>query len=350
MVALHYIGSKKSLIDFIDSTIRKRTTIKNKIVCDLFSGTSIVSLYFKEHDAKKVISNDIQYYSYCMAKALLVNKEHLKFDKILTINKDNIQEISSIINSLKPKVGFITNNYSPDSFYKCGIERKYFTVENAKKIDSAMEYIHSLKNTITEDEFCYLIASLIESVDKVSNIASVYGAFLKSFKKNATNEFIFRPIPLSTNKPDFIHKVYNEDSNDLIKKINCDILYLDPPYNRRQYCSNYHILETIATNIQGVPQGITGMITTDDKKSKYCKKSTIEDVFVDLINNANTKNIFISYNDEGFLSKEQIIQVLNKNFENCGIEEKIYKRFKADSRKYKDDTVKEFIFWGENKK
>lgn len=347
---MHYIGSKKNLIGFIDSTIKKRTSIKNKTVCDLFSGTGIVSLYFKENDAKKVISNDIQYYSYCMTKALLVNKDFLKFNKILNTNKNSIKEISLIINSLKPKSGFITNNYSPESFSTCGIERKYFTIENAKKIDSSMEYIHSLKGSISEDEYCYLVASLIESVDKVSNIASVYGAFLKSFKKNATNEFLFRPIPISTNKSNFTHEAYNIDSNDLIKKINCDILYLDPPYNRRQYCSNYHILETIATNIQGIPKGITGIITDDDKKSKYCRKSTIEDVFVELINNANTNSIFISYNDEGFLSKEQIIQVLNRNFKDCGIDEKVYKRFKADSRKYKDDTVKEFIFWGKTKK
>ncbi len=113
-----------------------------------------------------------------------------------------------------------------------------------------------------------MLASLIESADKVANTASVYSAFLKHIKKSASKKLILKGAKFTKN--DKSHKVFNEDSNELIKKISGDILYLDPPYNHRQYSANYHLLNTISLYKPFIPKGETGL--PHYNRSKYCKK------------------------------------------------------------------------------
>ena len=98
------------------------------------------------------------------------------------------------------------------------------------------------RGLIVDDEYYFLIASLIESIDKYANTASVYGAFLKRLKKTANNDLILKPAELIVNNQE--HTVFNEDANKVVNKIDGDIVYLDPPYNHRQYASNYHLLKT----------------------------------------------------------------------------------------------------------
>ena len=116
-------------------------------------------------------------------------------------------------------------------------KRNYFTDKNGRKIDAIRVKIKEWKNDsrITENQYYHLLASLLESVDKVANVASVYGAFLKKIKKSASNEIKLKSIqPISNNKKCI---VYNKDANELIKNISGDILYLDPPYNCLLYTS-----------------------------------------------------------------------------------------------------------------
>ena len=107
-------------------------------------------------------------------------------------------------------------------------------------------------------------------------------------------------------------KVYNEDINELINKIHGDVLYLDPPYNARQYCTNYHILETIARYDNPEIKGKTGLRNYDTQKSKYCSKRTVKSEFEDLIKKANFKYIFLSYNNEGLMSVDVIKDIMSK--------------------------------------
>ena len=120
--------------------------------------------------------------------------------------------------------------------------RQYFSDENGMRYDAIRQKIESWKkeNIISDDEYYFLITSLIESIDKYANTASVYGAFLKKLKKTAQNNLILKPAELIINAQE--HKVYNEDINEISGKVMGDILYLDPPYNHRQYATNYHIL------------------------------------------------------------------------------------------------------------
>jgi len=146
--------------------------------------------------------------------------------------------------------------------------------------------------------YYFLLASLLESADKVANTASVYGAFLKHFKKSAQKDLVLTSAKFEKNCN--THQVFNEDSNQLIKKIRGDILYLDPPYNQRQYGANYHLLNTIALYDDFETKGKTSM--RDYQRSNYCKKSEVKNNFEDLVKSADFKYIFLSYNNEGLMS------------------------------------------------
>ena len=224
-----------------------------------------------------------------------------------------------------------------------GSERQYFSDENGKKIDSIRVQIEEWKNThyIDEDTYYFLLATLLENADKVANTASVYGAFLKNLKRSALKPLSLEPALFEINCND--HQVYQMDANQLIKNISGDILYLDPPYNARQYGANYHMLNTIALYDNFTPKGKTGL--REYNRSKYCSKSEVASAFEALIKDANFKYVFLSYNNEGLMSVEQVREI----FERYGKYDLIqteYQRFKADkteNRNHKADSTFEYL-------
>jgi len=149
---------------------------------------------------------------------------------------------------------------------------------------------------ITEDEYFFLITSLLEAIDKVANTASVYGAFLKKLKKSAEKQLELKPAKYHLN--DHGHIVTNEDVGLLVKNTKHDVVYLDPPYNHRQYSGNYHILETIARYDSPEIHGKTGMRDCREQKSDYCSRTNVKKSYTELVDSIDAKYIFLSYNDE----------------------------------------------------
>ena len=188
----------------------------------------------------------------------------------------------------------------------------YLTPENAKRIDYIRTTIEKWKkeNLIKENEYFYLLATLIEGVPFVSNITGTYGAYLKDWDKRAFKKFEMIRLNVVNNNEE--NECYREDANELIKKVSGDILYIDPPYNSRQYLPNYHLLETIARYDEPKINGKTGIRTYTEEKSNYCIKSKVYDELEELIKNAKFKHIIMSYNQEGLLKKEEIEQILKK--------------------------------------
>ncbi len=327
---MNYIGSKLKLCqNFLPKTIKSvcGDNLSEKNFCDLFAGTGIVGRTFKT-SVKKVISNDIEYYSFVLNKNYIENHRPIQNAKTL------IEELN--LNSSNFE-GFIFKNYCLGG----NGERQYFSDENGKKIDSIRTKIEEWKNSgkIEDNEYFFLLASLLESADKVANTASVYGAYLKNLKKSAQKQMILEPANFEIN--DNEHQVFNMDANVLIKQISGDILYLDPPYNSRQYGANYHLLNTIAEYKPFVPKGKTGL--RQYKKSKYCSALTVKEEFENLIKEANFKYIFLSYNNEGLMSTDDVKNIMQK-YGHYDLAQTEYQRFKADSERFnKADSTVEYL-------
>lgn len=326
---MNYIGSKFTLSSFLEESIKETLKENNSkplsenIFCDLFTGTAAVSKIFK-NQVNKIIANDKEYYSFILAKNYIGNNKILK----------RKNQLIDLLNNLKPVKSKIFINYAPSG----GNERQYFSDYNAMKIDAIRLKIEEWKNNqfINDNEYFFLLASLLESADKVANTASVYGAFLKHIKKSAQKEIILKPAEFDCGNTKSL--IFKEDANNLITKIKGDILYLDPPYNSREYGANYHLLNTIALYDDFTPKGKTGL--REYKKSNWCKKDKVYRELENLIKNADFKFIFLSYNDEGLLSLKQIKEI----FESQGkysLKNKTYKRFKADNNRFnkKDETT-----------
>lgn len=312
---MNYIGSKHSILDFLQTTIKEITKYENGenyIFADLFAGTGVVGSYYKSIGFK-VYSNDIQYYSYSIAKHYIENDDN-------SIGR----ELFDYFNSLNPIEGFVYNNYCMGS----GSNRNYFTDENGKKCDAIRTELEKMYKSkeIDENSYFFYLGSLVNSIDKYANTASVYGAFLKHIKKSAQKKFVLEPLKI-VNGPK--GKVFNDNANNLINKISGDILYLDPPYNARQYYSNYHVLESIAKYDNPKLSGLTGLREAGIQKSEYSSKVKVRNAFEHLISNAKFKYIFLSYNNEGLMTLGDIKNIMSKYGE-YSVFSRINKRFKSD--------------------
>ncbi len=237
---MRFIGNKTNLLNDIQKVIKENCDGSEKVFCDLFSGTSSVARFFKMNT--KIISNDMLYFSYVLQKATIQNNQIPEFKKVKIAL--NIKDVFDYLENapIDIKDGFVYSNYSPHE--KC--ERMYLTTENAQRIDFIRTTIEQWKNEelINENEYYYLLASLLEGIPFVSNITGTYGAYLKEWDRRALKKFELIRLNVIDNNCD--NECYNTDSNKLIEQISGDILYLDPPYNERQYLPNYHLLETIA--------------------------------------------------------------------------------------------------------
>lgn len=330
METLNYIGSKKTLFNNILEVCQNNIKdMNNKNFADLFSGTGTIGYNMNKY-CKKIIANDLEYYSYVINYALLKCKYSDKIKNII-IDMNNLKLIDD---------GLIYKNFSENE----NCERMFFSNDNAKKCDSIRTYLNTLFNekNINYDEFMFLLASLIVSIDKVANTSSVYGAYLKKYKKSSLNKLIIKPIHTET-KNNINNDVYNEKMEDLIIGKKYDIVYLDPPYNHRQYSGNYSPLNYIAQydkNIELI--GKTGLIKNYNK-SIFCSKTKIKDGFIKMIDNINCEYLILSYNNEGLLCFEDLKNILlNKG--DIILYKINYNKFKAQTN-VKEKTVTEYIWF-----
>lgn len=333
---MRYIGGKKKILPFLAQAVCEM--VQNaETFCDLFSGTGCVGEFFKRK--YRVLSNDLMYFSF------LINYASVELNRVPEFQNLGFEPVS-YLNKMFEKLpdkfsgGFFEREYSESA------GRMYYSLNNAKRIDFARSQIEEWKreDKINTSEYFYLLACLVSSVPFVSNISGTFGAYNKFWDKRAKKDFVIRKTEIFDNKKE--NKCFNKDANELIKELEGDILYLDPPYNTRQYISNYHILETLAKWDNPEIVGKTGLrANQNEQKSLYCKKQSAPEVLKELIENARFKHIFLSYNTEGIISAEKIEEIFSgyKNFKKIEIP---YKTFKSNSGT-KDRELKELIFYAE---
>lgn len=267
-----YIGNKNKILNWIIKLINEHTN--GNSFFDVFAGTGVVSkgLMFK-YD--RLILNDFLYSNEIIYKAFFESSKYS-----ITLLKKIKKEFNSI-NSNSLEENYFSDNYGG----------KYFSKNDSKKIGYIREEIE-LNQSLNQKEKTILIASLIYSVDKISNTVGHYDAFRSNHLPE--DKFYFDLVnPIDTKNKEI--EIYREDANKLSKKIKCDVAFVDPPYNSRQYSRFYHLLENLVTWKKPTLSGKAKKPPVENV-SQYSKIAA-PIVFDDLINSINSKYIVVTYNN-----------------------------------------------------
>ena len=321
-----YTGSKYKLVDWIDTLIAENCV--GSSFCDIFAGTGVVAA--KELGRfDKIIINDFLHSNNVIYNAFFLNMPY---------NMNKLQDLIDTWSSVSVsdmESSFMFENYSD----------KYFSANDTKILGYIRKKIEEVKYILNYKEYCILLASLIYSADKIANTVGHYDAYIKG--KPIEDKFKFMFVgPYDTSDKDI--EIYKEDSNILAKKIECDIVYIDPPYNSRQYSRFYHILETLTKGNSPVLIG-EALKPPAENMSEYCRSSARR-VFADLIENLKCRYIVVSYNNtynsksnssRNKMEFEDIIKPLEKKG-NLMTFEKKHQAFNAGKTEFNDH--KEFVF------
>lgn len=333
---MRFIGNKENLLENLQQVVSK-TGITNGTFCDFFAGTANVGRFFKEKGFR-IVSSDLLYFSYVLQQAYIKNNHTPSFETLLkkikiienSLFATPLDSVLSYLDSVPDIKGFIYENYTIEGTKNSNYKRKYFTPENGMRIDAIRTTIEKWKKRklINENEYFVLLACLIETVPFYANISGVYAAFLKNYDPRAIKRIKLRPIKIYKSTQD--HEVYNKNSKELLPQIKFDILYLDPPYNNRQYAPNYHLLETIAKYDNPEIRGVTGMRDYSNQKSDFCVKNKAVEALETIADKGQYKYLLLSYNSEGIMPQEEITKVLKK-YGDLELIEIDYRRFKSNS-------------------
>lgn len=331
---LTYIGNKRALLSFIGEGVKfaKNELGKDKLSCaDLFSGSGIVARYLKQH-ASFLVANDLELYSRVVNECYLCNIDDEFKAHIKAANRAFLKRVNA---NLTPN--FITELYAPkdESAIKPN-ERAFYTRKNAIFIDTARNLIDELPCEMRK----FFIAPLLYEASNRANTSGVFKGFYKNKQgvgqfggeaqnalKRITGDITLKP-PVFSN---FIvpYEIYQSDANALAQDLGMlDLIYLDPPYNQHPYSSNYFMLNLIAKNERPAEISAVSGIAKDWNRSVYNQKANAAAAFFDLIARLKARIVLISFNSEGFISKEQFEQNLAK-FGSVKIIEQKYNTFRA---------------------
>lgn len=312
---MRFIGSKERLVSTIGKVLRNHFE-EGSLVGDLFCGTATVSAFLKQN-GYRVIANDNLFFCTVIARAVLLISEEPKFSGLESLTSTRTKLLFSVyddvleyLNNLPPIKGFIYNNYSQEGTKGQENERNYFTGENAGRIDAVRSQIEDWyeDDAITYDEKCLLLTNLLDATVSVSNTAGTYGFFLKHLEPRALKELTLRRSRITTGRTD--HLIFNRDANELAQEVTLDVAYLDPPYNWRQYAAYYHILETIARYDSPKVFGKSGLRPWSEQRSRYSYRKDAYNALAEIVNKINARAILLSYNADGLVTHEEIMNIL----------------------------------------
>lgn len=305
-MTFRYIGSKARLAEHLAEFIGSPPAPQCRFV-DAFCGTGAVS-EVAAGLGWPVWLNDHLTSAGIVAASRLISKGEVYFKPL-----GGHAKAIKYLNALPPINGYIWREYSPASKKAAGIERRYFTQENAGRIDAVRSQIRQWKDSgyLADVEEQLLIAELLSATNRVANIAGTYGCFLSTWTRQSESALTLHPSKLKAKKTELI--VTNEDVANLTVQPD-DLVYLDPPYTKRQYASYYHILETISLGDEPVVEGVAGLRPWKDKASDYCYKTRALQALANLITKLNAKRILLSYSAEGHVP----IEALHNELERIG--------------------------------
>ncbi|HJQ10245.1 MAG TPA: DNA adenine methylase [Gemmatimonadaceae bacterium] len=337
---MRYIGNKTRLLPFILRTLHKEG-ISAGIVHDAFAGTASVG---RELKAKgwQVHSSDLLMSSYVFQRAYVVA------DSV----DSSLAELATELASVAPSEGFVSRHFSPAGG-SASAGRMYFTPENAARIDAAREELERWRKAraLGDDAYYLLLAGIIEGADRVANTAGVYASYMKRWQPNARRPFSISIEQPVRGKP---AAAYVMDATEAAREIGeIDLIYIDPPYNSRQYVAYYHIPEILARGwSDGEPgiRGKVGLLAGDEGRSQWSHGRRVQKLFTGLLGATGARHALVSFNSEGHLEPEILEDLLAKAAVDGQVSHfsQRYRRYRADSnhegRQYHGDFAQEHLY------
>ena len=358
---MRYIGNKTRLLPFIERTI-SRLGITAGIAHDAFAGTASVGRALKTA-GWRVVSSDLMTYSWVLQRAYVVASRVPSFAKLARADKALRRRLSTSsrmsaerrlaavgehLAQLPPERGFISAHFSPLG------GRMYFTEENAGRIDAVRRTLHEWRaeGFLDDNGFYLLLAALIEGADRIANTAGVYAAYIKTWQSNARRPLAIEPVvPI----PGTGSSAHRGDAAAVAREAGpVDLLYLDPPYNARQYSGYYHVPEVIARGwFDGEPvlRGKTGLLRDPETKSEWCSPGRVGRALEELLEASEARHVLVSYNSEGLLPPSKLKAALKAVSTDGRVRPftRRYKRYRADrdhaGRHYTGDWVEERLYY-----
>jgi adenine-specific DNA-methyltransferase len=348
---LTYIGNKRALLGTVAAALHrvKRRLGREKLrMLDAFAGSGVVSRFFKQH-AASLVSNDLEEYARIVGECYLANRSAIDWDELC----EHHRRVVEAAESLPVRNGFIRRLYAPkrDDAIRPD-DRVFYTTDNAMRIDS----LRHLVDSVPERYRVFLLAPLLHEASVHANTSGVFKGFYKG--PNGVGQFggsnrdalsrIMGRIELHLpvlSRFECAYEVCQEDANALVRRIGgFDVAYFDPPYNQHPYGSNYFMLNLIVRNEEPKEISKVSGIAQGWRRSSYNKRSAALEALTDLVEHTDASHLLISYNSEGFITREQFDALLGR-YGRVEVIETVYNTFRG-SRNLRNRSihVREHLF------
>ena len=340
---MRYIGNKTRLLPFLLKSLR-RLGVAPGTAHDAFAGTAAVGRALKAA-GWRVASSDVMTYSHVFQRAYVVADARLATNG----GAERLAALAAELSTgLAPEAGFLSRHFAPAG------GRMYFTDENAGRIDAARAAVHEwrARGRIDDDAYFVLLAAILEGADRVANTAGVYAAYIKRWQPNALRPFTVSPEPPAAGPPG--SEAHLGDAAEVARRLGpIDLLYVDPPYNGRQYGGYYHVPEIIARGwFDAAPaiRGKTGLLEASPR-SAWCHRRRAGGALRELLAATGARHVLVSYNSEGIIPDAEVKQALREASADGNVRRfsRVYKRYRADSdharRRYRGDAVRELLYY-----
>ena len=339
-----YIGAKTRALPHILDKICSLVPQGGRVV-DLMCGTGAVSAALRE-SGFRVTANDVMTFPFHHARIALLftsppeflNAREFTHEYSGSTQKKMFpstlyKRVLEALNNVPPKEDYFWREFSVEGEPANGQKpRNYFTPENAKKIDSVRGWISRLRECeyINALEQSLLLHDLIMAANDVANIAGTYGHYLSKTVERARYPLVLKPTSIVIRDDNGWHSVFRGYAEALADNLSCDLCYIDPPYMKRQYAANYHILETLARGDSPPAIGVSGLRPWRDQYSNFCTKTKIRKSFSEIFTKMDCSDFLISYSEDGLLTAGQLDSLFSE-FGDVELLTFKYKRFRSNN-------------------
>ncbi len=331
-----YLGNKRALLDFIGTAVQEvqRRLGRDKLaIGDLFSGSGIVARYFKQY-ASRLVVNDLERYCEVLNQCYLANPSALDLPRLRRLHAGLCRALEGELDT----DGFIARMYAPrdENRIERG-ERVFYTPRNARFIDTARRLIGQLDPA----DQPFFLAPLLAEASVKNNTSGVFKGFYKDARtgigqfggtgRNALSRIcceITLPFPVFSSSECPV-EIYRGDALEAARGLEpLDLVYLDPPYNQHPYGSNYFMLNLICDYREPVDPSAVSGIPRVWNRSVYNRAASALTAFSELCAAVPARYLLISFNSEGFISRDEMIAMLSK-LGTVQVMEKPYNAFRA---------------------